>query len=319
MIQFFTDKPGFAEQFLLHSPHWESVPLKSLDEDVRPLASDLFHRNTLCHAKSSAPSFWQYLFLIEHAQQSQFDILAEHARSRSRLPHGICSVAGSGEHFHGYKNRPWVSVPGNIHLSAFVSPEQQISHFGVGFTILSVVSVLQTLDALTGLTQTPMVRWVNDILLGDAKVGGVLTCTQSCGSVVAGAVLGIGLNIAASPPVTSTPFVPEVGAVCDFLPDDQPAMLALTFERLLHYVELNYHALLAGEYHRLLEAYRQRSIVIGTDVTVFADTDHKSPDQLARGRVNSIGEGLELMLGEGNTAVTKGRVMIDHRTQSLVS
>jgi BirA family biotin operon repressor/biotin-[acetyl-CoA-carboxylase] ligase len=318
MIRFFTDKPGFAEQFLLQSPHWESVSLKSLDEDVRPLASDLFHRNRLCRAESPSPSFWQYLFLIEHAHRSQFDILVEHARAKSPLPHGICLVAGLGEHFHGYKNRRWVSVPGNIHLSAYVSPQQQVSHFGVGFTLLSVVSVLQTLDALTGLKQRAMVRWVNDILLGDAKVGGVLACTQSCGSVVAGAVLGIGLNVTTSPPVMSTPFVPEVGAVSDFLPEDQPAMLALTFERLLHHLELNYHALVAGDYHRLLETYRKRSLLIGREVKVFADIDRNSPEQLAHGRVSSIGEGLELLLGEGDVAVTKGRVVIDHHTQPLI-
>jgi len=311
MVQFFTDNPGFAEQFLLQPPHWESVSLKTLDDDLRPLAADLFHRSTLCQAESPHPSFWQYLFLIEHARDSQFDVFVEHARSKSGLPHGTCSVAGSGEHFHGYKNRPWVSVPGNIHLSAYVSPQQQVDHFGVGFTILSAVSLLQTLDALPGLKQRAMVRWVNDILLGSAKVGGVLACTQSCGPVVAGAVLGIGLNVRASPPVTPTPFVPEVAAVSDFLPENDPAELAWTFEQLLHHLEQNYHTLVAGHYPPLLEVYRQRSMVIGREVTVFTDAPQDSPQELAHGTVSAIGEGLELMLGEGNMSVTKGRVVID--------
>ena len=311
MIRFFTDKPGFAEQFLLQPPHWESVSLKAVDDDVQLLASDLFHRNTLFRAESPNPSFWQYLFLIEHARHSQFDVLTEHARSRSGLPHGICSVAGSGEHFHGYKNRPWVSVPGNIHLSAYVSPQQNVDHFGVGFIILPAVSVVQTLDSLPGLKERAMIRWVNDILLGDAKVGGILSCTQSCGSVVTGAVLGIGLNVETSPPVSPTPFVPEVAAVSDFLPENDPSLVVLTFELLLHYLEQNYHALLAGHYRRLLETYRQRSLVIGRDIRVFADVLHDSPVELARGTVSSIGEGLELMLSKGEPTVTKGRVVID--------
>jgi hypothetical protein len=68
---------------------------------------------------------------------------------------------------------------------------------------------------------------------------------------------------------------------------------------------------MAGHYARLLETYRQRSLVIGKEVRVFADTVHHSPDELAHGTVSSIGEGLELMLGKGESTVTKGRVVID--------
>jgi len=311
MIQIFTDKPGFAEQFLLQPVAWQSETLATLDQSIQPLATDLFRRNSLCRAEIPSPSFWSSIFFIEHARRSQFDVIDRHARTNHRLPHGICSVAGSGQNFHGHKNRSWVSVPGNLHLSIYLSPQQHVDYFGVGFTILSAISVVQALDALPALRKKPMIRWVNDILLDNAKVGGVLACTQSCGPDVAGAVLGIGLNVLTTPPVVPTPFVPEVASIAEFLPEGTTGTLSLTFEYLLRYLEQNYHLLLAGHYARLLEFYRERSLLIGKGVRVFADAQEDVMDELAHGTVSSIGTSLELMLGDSMLAVRKGRVVLD--------
>ncbi|MCK5572969.1 MAG: hypothetical protein KAJ12_09425, partial [Bacteroidetes bacterium] len=280
---------------------------------IQPLAADLFRRNSLCRAEVPNPSFWSSIFFIEHARSSQFDVIDRHARTNHRLPHGICSVAGSGENFHGHKNRTWVSIPGNLHMSIYFSPQQHVDHFGVGFTILSAISVVQALDALQGLRKKPMIRWVNDILLDNAKVGGVLACTHSCGAVVAGAVLGIGLNVSTTPPVVPTPFVPEVTSIAEFLPEGKTGTLSLTFEHLLRYLEQNYHLLLSGHYARLLEFYRERSLLIGKDVRVFADAQEDLMDELAHGTVTSIGTSLELMLDNSTPAVTKGRVVLNQQ------
>jgi biotin-(acetyl-CoA carboxylase) ligase len=201
-------------------------------------------------------------------------------------------------------------LEGNIHLSAFLAPGQKVDHFGVGFTILSAVSVVETIDFMEGLEKKASIKWVNDILIANAKVSGVLAHTQSQGEIVTSAVLGIGINVESTPHVERDPFVPGVASLRDFVPSSNKCNQRLVFNKLAPCLDRNYRLLLSGEYLRLLDFYRQRSQVIGREVSVYPDLGGVTSEELVSGRVISIGENLELYLEGVKTPVSKGRLVL---------
>ncbi len=310
-----TDNIKFAERILSDRLDWQIVQLSTVDQNIGALAFKLMPQKIIYQATIESNYLWQYLFIVGQAAKSQFDVLVDVSCEDLSLPHGILCIAGSGRKFHGFKNRPWVSLAGNIHLSVFLAPNQEIENFGVAFTILSAVSVLQTLDSIDNLTNKAMVKWVNDILVGNAKVCGVLARTQSQGKIVTGAFMGIGLNVETKPKVQPTPFVPEVTSLCDFLNNTKFCNQSIAFHRLIRYLDQNYLTLLKGDFSTLLNFYRQRSLVIGKEVTIFSDEPVKKMKEMAHGKVNSIGDNLELILEGIHSPVLKGRLVLETERQ----
>lgn len=308
----YTDNIEFAEKNLSEKFVWKDTTLSDMDEKARMLAGRLFPDPGLLKSASVKSDAWNYLFIVKHTAQSQFDILIELGRERHDLPGGILCLAESGKKFHGFRNRPWVSLAGNIHLAAFLSPGQKVPFFHVGFTILSAVSVVQTIDTLKGLKDRASIKWVNDILIGKSKVSGVIAHTLTQGEAVTGAVLGIGMNVETTPTVKRDPFVPGVISLRDVLPDPALCNQQLVFNHLIDNVAQNYRKLLDGRYHELLDFYRKRSLIIGKNVVIYADSvEGEADEEIIRGEVETIGENLELYLKGISTPVTRGRLVLE--------
>lgn len=306
----YTDNIEFAEKNFAEKPAWKDTALSDLDEKTRSLAGRLFPDPGLLKSAFVKSNAWNYLFIVKHTTQSQFDILIELGREQHDLPGGILCLAESGKKFHGFRNRPWASLKGNIHLATFLAPGQKVPFFHVGFTILSAVSVVQTIDTLHGLQGRASIKWVNDILLENAKVSGVIAHTLTQGEAVTGAVLGIGMNVETTPTVKRDPFVPGVISLRDILPDATLCNQQIVFNRLIEMIEQNYRKLLDGRYHDLLDFYRKRSLIIGKNVVIHADpAEGEAGEEIIRGEVEAIGDNLELYLKGIPTPVTRGRLV----------
>lgn len=308
----FTDNIEFAEKNLVEKPAWEDSALSVLDEKVRILAGRLFPDSGLLKSATLKHDDWNYLFMVKHAAQSQFEILIELGRERQDLPGGILCLAESGKKFHGFRNRPWVSLKGNIHLTAFLSPGQKVPFFHVGFTILSAVSVVQTIDTLKGLQGRASIKWVNDILIESSKVSGVIAHTLTQGEAVTGTALGIGMNVEATPTVKRDPFAPGVISLRNVLPDPALCNQQLVFNRLIDTIDQNYRKLLDGRYFELLDFYRKRSLIIGKNVAIHADpVEGEADEKIIRGEVVAIGDNLELYLKGKSKPVNRGRLVLE--------
>lgn len=306
----YTDNIRFAQQYLPERLNWRIASPEQQDKKIEILASKLFSGEKIYQGALRTDYLWPYIFFVEHAAKSQFDVLVDMAQQNVALPHGVLCLAGSGEKFHGLRNRSWISLAGNIHLAVFLAPQQKIEHFGVGFTILAAVAVLQALDAINGLTNKAMVKWVNDILIENAKVCGVLAHVQTQEKIVTAAIVGIGLNVETKPPVAPTPYVPQVAALDDFVRDRTRCNQAIAFQRLIHFMDHNYRRLTAGHFAELLEFYRKRSLVIGKTVQVFSDAPNGKSTEVVHGKVKSIGENLELIFAGIDSPVSKGRLVL---------
>jgi biotin-(acetyl-CoA carboxylase) ligase len=127
---------------------------------------------------------------------------------------------------------------------------------------------------------------------------------------VTSAVLGIGVNLEATPEVDPTPFVPRVGSVRDFLPHAGEDSRAAALESTLRALDSNYRVLLEEGVSTLLERYREHSMVVGREVTVCTDHSDQTLQTVARGRVVGLGENLELLLEGRSEPVTGGRLIM---------
>jgi BirA family biotin operon repressor/biotin-[acetyl-CoA-carboxylase] ligase len=104
----------------------------------------------------------------------------------------------------GRLNRPWASPPGNLYASHALRP-------GAPAPIsaqLSLVAALAAHDAMSprlaaGVRRALRLKWPNDLMLGDAKLGGILIETAPSRSRLDGPalVIGIGLNLAIAPQI----------------------------------------------------------------------------------------------------------------------
>lgn len=307
----YTDSPEFSAA-LLPLGMAEGLSGDTLaSREIAPVVSRILDPSRPVLATSGGPPFWSHLLISEVAPTSNYDLLIHLARSRSGLPDRIACMAGSGSGFHGFKGRPWAALPGNVHLAVHLAPDRNVDRFQVSFTALAAVSVVDALREVRGLDSPPAIKWVNDVVLGHGKVGGVLAYTQSQGERVSSAVLGIGVNADTTPEVHPTPFVPAVSSVRDHLRrPPEGGVLPTVFQALLKALARNYEILLRDGFSPLLERYRAHSMVLGREVRVCAEGSDATPEVLADGRVSEIGDELELILEGRREPITRGRLAI---------
>jgi biotin-[acetyl-CoA-carboxylase] ligase BirA-like protein len=253
--------------------------------------------------------FWHYAYVTEFAEKSQFDLLTKLTSQKTEIPHKSLFIAGHGKNFHGFRSRRWESLPGNIHLSCHFKPMLKAVDVGLGFTLLSAVSVIDALDSIPELAGKAGIKWVNDVVIDNSKVAGVIAQTQVQGEFISDAVIGIGLNVEAVPIINSTSFVPKASSVN--AESNRFYTAGFVNSILIDKIAENYNILSQQGLRAILDKYRNRSIIIGKHISVWSDPHSGEQELLCSGVVESIGENLELYLSGQDKPVTSGRIVPD--------
>jgi BirA family biotin operon repressor/biotin-[acetyl-CoA-carboxylase] ligase len=109
--------------------------------------------------------------------------------------HAALVIADEQTAGRGRYQRHWVTVAGSALAFSLVlsSPQLEAQHIQ-RLTGLGALAVCQALYGLYGLPAE--IKWPNDILCRERKVGGILAETRWQGEAVEAAVMGIGINIA---------------------------------------------------------------------------------------------------------------------------
>lgn len=108
-------------------------------------------------------------------------------------PEGLVLFADRQSAGKGRLGRRWASPGGvNLYLSVLLRPQIQPWH-APQLTFLSAVAVARAVARVTGLQ--PRVKWPNDLLLGGAKIAGLLNEMSAETDAVHCVVLGIGINV----------------------------------------------------------------------------------------------------------------------------
>ena len=250
---------------------------------------------------------WQAMAIVDDSTVSQFDVLADATRNGVELPESLACLAMTGSGFHGNRQRPWRAVRGNLHLSAFCKSRLDAGRCGPALSMLPTVAVTDMLLPLVG--DRAWIKWVNDVYLDDAKVSGSLVSTSVNGEVIESFVLGIGLNVEATPGLPGPGFVQHVTCLRDAgvplsLPDAVEALLVALAARIATLRE-------AGP-AVLFEDYIRRSGVLGRQVSIYPE-DASSPEvtlPVATGRLIAIHPDLSLEIEGQCGRIRAGRLQL---------
>ena len=258
--------------------------------------------------------------VVADAPRSQFDALRELLAQNRPLGSGtlglpIAALALTGKGFHGHRERPWAAAAGNVHLSVSLCPGEPAERMLPALIMLPALALAKAVRRATAGALVPRIKWVNDLVLGQSKLAGVLTTTSTRGSNVESAVLGIGLNLNVRPDVTLTPFVPSVCALREHVA--VPVTLGALLWPLLDELVTLYRSLCLRGPQEIWEGYEAASMVVGEAVRIYDETVGERapgapwPEPLARGVVESIAPDLTLRLRGVARPVTKGRLAFE--------
>ncbi|MCA8933005.1 MAG: biotin--[acetyl-CoA-carboxylase] ligase [Rhodospirillaceae bacterium] len=98
----------------------------------------------------------------------------------------------------GRQGRSWTSPPGNLYASVVLRPHRPLAE-AAQLTFVIALALADGIAAL-GPSTPPRLKWPNDVLVGGAKISGILLESESAGGPNAAWVIaGTGVNIAHHP------------------------------------------------------------------------------------------------------------------------
>ena len=113
-------------------------------------------------------------------------------------PTGTVVIATQQTAGKGQWGRNWVSEPGGLYLSVAIAPNLPISHTAQ----LTMSGVLGIATALRDRQIPADIKWPNDLILQNLKLGGILTEARVERGQITKAIIGVGLNWANRVPET---------------------------------------------------------------------------------------------------------------------
>jgi BirA family biotin operon repressor/biotin-[acetyl-CoA-carboxylase] ligase len=169
---------------------------------------------------------------------------------------GVCIVANAQTAGRGRHGREWRSDPGSgLYFSLVLRPKLKPEQL----PLITLMAGVAACDALRTLNIEADIKWVNDLLVKEKKIGGVLCETAETPTGVA-VVVGIGIN------VLSSMLTGELAETATSIEREIPqgsenADMFSSVEASLKDFIAKYYAELQGENgpDAILESWRQRS------------------------------------------------------------
>jgi BirA family biotin operon repressor/biotin-[acetyl-CoA-carboxylase] ligase len=183
---------------------------------------------------------------------------------------GEVVVAESQEKGRGRLGRQWFSPPFlNLYLSVILRPKIP-PHQASLITLMAAVATADAIQKFSGLP--PLIKWPNDILLRDRKVGGLLNEIHSEMDRIHFVILGIGINLN----MDEKMFPKEIQAVATSLKieTEQTISRKMFLQSLLQELEKWYTIFMKQGSAIILKAWRDRAHLKGrrVKVTSFGET-----------------------------------------------
>lgn len=180
-------------------------------------------------------------------------------------PEGAVVVADHQTGGRGRWGRTWASSPGGSLLCSVILRPEFLPPDRMG--LLSVMGGVAAVEAVAGLAGAEaLLKWPNDVVVGDRKLAGILAEGRSRGPAIEVAVIGIGVNIA--PPEDLPPEVLEQATSLRELGMEQQDIRALLLPAVLERIGSRYAELREDGGARLLRRAAAISSVIGHRVTL---------------------------------------------------
>ena len=115
------------------------------------------------------------------------------SRRRDELEAPVMVMAEAQTAGRGQRGNVWIAEPGmNLTASALIVPDGVVA--AKQFVISEAVA-LSLADTLSHYGIEAMVKWPNDIYVGDKKIAGILIENSILGQNISHSIIGIGLNV----------------------------------------------------------------------------------------------------------------------------
>lgn len=225
------------------------------------------------------------------------------ALAKEGAPAGTVLIAGNQTGGRGRSGRSFSSPAGmGVYLSVILRPgckADQLMHL----TCAAAVAACEAVETASGIF--PGIKWINDLVCGKEKLGGILTeMSVNSTGLVDWAVVGIGINCCQNkadfPPELqdmATSLLLQTGKACS------PALLAARLTEALYKMDKR----LLDQKSQLMDTYRHHCVTLGKKIL------------MVRGEESAYGEALDLdedggllvRLADGTkTVVSSGEVSI---------
>ncbi len=169
-------------------------------------------------------------------------------------------TAGRGRH-----GRAWIAPPGSsVLMSVLLRPSLPVEQVNY-LTMIVALAAVEAIETVAGLPAG--LKWPNDLVIQDRKVGGVLTESTFIGDRLSYVVVGLGLNINFDP--AQIPGIPPT-ATSLMVACGRPLDRVVLIRAILEGVERRYQALLAG--HSSYSDWVCRLTTLGRRVRVKTPT-----------------------------------------------
>lgn len=172
------------------------------------------------HAHLRTKTFGRTLHLLQETASTNTDAMR---LASEGAPDGTVLVAETQTAGKGRLGRRWHSPPGqNLYCSVILRnpPTDNLSGWLSVIPLRSALAVARAVHLVTDLR--PSLKWPNDILAGDRKLGGLLCESSLAGPAATVVVVGIGLNVNSGPEdfpeeirAMATSIAAETGRRCD--------------------------------------------------------------------------------------------------------
>ncbi len=184
--------------------------------------------------------------------------------ARAGASEGLVLVADEQTQGRGRRGRSWTAPAGSSLLSStLLRPLWLPPTDAFYLTILAAVAGTEAIEEVTAL-QTD-VKWPNDLLLHERKLGGVLVEAESGEGILPWAIIGIGLNV--NWDTTSVPGL-DTSAIALASGVGRPVARSGLLSALIRHLDDRYVRLRGGERLRLFEDWRTRLTTVGRDVQI---------------------------------------------------
>jgi BirA family transcriptional regulator, biotin operon repressor / biotin---[acetyl-CoA-carboxylase] ligase len=141
--------------------------------------------------------------IVEQTGSTNADLMHRLRESRT-LPAPLARVAYQQDAGRGRRGRAWLAAPGHALLFSLAYPLQRPLDGLAGLSLAVGTAITAGLRALP-LRQPDRLalKWPNDILLDEAKLGGVLIETAWSTPEMSAVIIGIGLNLRGAAPLAA--------------------------------------------------------------------------------------------------------------------
>ena len=206
------------------------------------------------------PHGWQITYLKETVSTN--NIAMEQGCKGKRS--GAIVVADTQTAGRGRLGKDWHSFAGcGLYLSIILRPKLELAHLAK-ITLTAGVALAETTAQF--ISQKPMLKWPNDLIVNDQKCGGILAESDIRTNHVPMVILGIGVNIYTPEEGYDTGLRVKAGSIHDF---SSGCRRSDFLEKLIPAVQQRVVDLEEGRFKDILTQWRSYDYTVGKKLTWF--------------------------------------------------